>query len=37
MGATVEKIVLTNEEVQVAVRAANILGLSIAGVDLMSL
>ena len=35
MGATVEKIVLTNEEVQVAVRAANILGLSIAGVDLM--
>ena len=35
MGARVEKIVLTNEEVQVAVRAANILGLSIAGVDLM--
>ena len=35
MGATVEKIVLTNEEVKMAVRAANILGLSIAGVDLM--
>tara|TARA_B100000427_G_scaffold315999_1_gene310638 strand:+ start:919 stop:1791 length:873 start_codon:yes stop_codon:yes gene_type:complete len=35
MGATVEKITLTDEENQVAVRAANILGLSIAGVDLM--
>ena len=35
MGATDEKIVLTNEEIKVAVRAANILGLSIAGVDLM--
>ena len=34
-GATVEKIILTNEEIQVAVRAASILGLSIAGVDLM--
>ena len=34
-GATVEKISLTNEENQIAIRAANMLGLKIAGVDLM--
>ena len=34
-GAHVEKITLTSEENQVAVRAAKILGLTIAGVDLM--
>ena len=34
-GATVEKITLTSQESQVAIRAASILGLSIAGVDLM--
>ena len=34
-GATVEKVTLTNEENQIAIRAASILGLSIAGVDLM--
>ena len=34
-GATVEKITLTSEENQIAIRAASILGLKIAGVDLM--
>ncbi len=34
-GATVEKITLTSQENQIAIRAASILGLSIAGVDLM--
>jgi len=34
-GATVEKVTLTSEENQIAIRAASILGLSIAGVDLM--
>ena len=34
-GATVEKITLTSEENQIAIRAASILGLTIAGVDLM--
>ena len=34
-GASVERIKLTTEENQIAIRAANILGLSIAGVDLM--
>mgnify|MGYP001395791777 FL=1 len=34
-GASVEKITLTSEENQIAIRAANILGLNIAGVDLM--
>ena len=34
-GASVEKITLTNEESQIAIRAASILGLNIAGVDLM--
>ena len=34
-GAHVEKITLTSEENQVAIRAAKILGLTIAGVDLM--
>ena len=34
-GAHLEKITLTSEENQVAVRAAKILGLTIAGVDLM--
>ena len=34
-GASVEKITLTNEESQVAIKAAKILGLRIAGVDLM--
>ena len=34
-GASVEKITLTNEENQIAIRATNILGLNIAGVDLM--
>mgnify|MGYP001255642511 FL=1 len=34
-GAKVEKITLTNEENQIAIKAANILGLNIAGVDLM--
>lgn len=34
-GATVEKISLTKEENQIAIRAASMLGLKIAGVDLM--
>ena len=34
-GARVEKITLTDQENQIAIRAANILGLNIAGVDLM--
>ena len=34
-GAAVEKITLTSEENQIAIRAASILGLKIAGVDLM--
>ena len=34
-GASVEKVTLTSEENQIAIRAANILGLNIAGVDLM--
>ena len=34
-GASVEKITLTKEESQVAIKAAKILGLRIAGVDLM--
>ena len=34
-GARVEKVTLTNEESQVAIKAAKILGLRIAGVDLM--
>ena len=34
-GATVENITLTSEENQIAIRAASILGLTIAGVDLM--
>ena len=34
-GAHVEKLTLTSEENQVAIRAAKILGLTIAGVDLM--
>ena len=34
-GASVEKITLTSEENQIAIRAASILGLAIAGVDLM--
>ena len=34
-GASVENITLTNEESQIAIRAASILGLNIAGVDLM--
>ena len=34
-GLSVEKITLTNEENQVAIKAAKILGLRIAGVDLM--
>ena len=34
-GASVERITLTSEEKQIAIRAAIILGLNIAGVDLM--
>ena len=34
-GGTVERINLTEEEIEIAVRSTSILGLSVAGVDLM--